>query len=149
MTVESIVFISTRKLEISNVATMQDNASALLFAFLPFAEEKAAARSTAIAMERPGPEDSNTLPEKDDVEKTKVTGDSPLKQAPAEMAIPATPEKVSTKNAEMAAPEDSIKTEVDSTPKEDSQEKAKLAADQDFELDVAEALKKVDLNFGA
>ena len=65
------------------------------------------------------------------------------------MAIPATPEKVSTKNAEMAAPEDSIKTEVDSTPKEDSQEKAKLAADQDFELDVAEALKKVDLNFCA
>ena len=47
----------------------------------------------------------------------------------------------------MAAQEDSTKMAADSTPKEDSQEKAKLAADQDFKLVVAEALRKVDLNF--
>ena len=109
-------------------------------------EEKAAVRSTAIAMERPGPEDSDTLPEKDDVEKTKVTGDSPLNQVPDEMAIESTPEKASTRNAEMAAREDSTEMEVDSTPREDSQEKAELAAEQDFELVVTDALEKVDIN---
>ena len=38
---------------------------------------------------------------------------------------------------------------VDSTPQENSQEKAELAADRDFKLVVAEALKKVDLNLSA
>ena len=37
----------------------------------------------------------------------------------------------------------------DSTPEEDSQEKAELAANKDFELVVTEALKKVDLNLSA
>ena len=38
-------------------------------------------------LEKPGPEDSDTFPVKDDIEKAKMTGDSPLKQAPDEMAI--------------------------------------------------------------
>ena len=97
------------------------------------AKEKAAAGDTTIAMEKPGPEDSDTPPEKDDMEKAK-------------MADNTTPEKVSTEKAEMAAQEDSIEMAADSTPKEDSQEKAELAADKDFELVITEALKKVDFN---
>ena len=62
------------------------------------------------------------------------------------MAIDTTPEKVSTRNAEMAAREGSIEMEVDSTPREDSQEKAELAAEQDFKLVVTDALEKVDIS---
>ena len=49
-------------------------------------------------------------------------------------------------STEMTAQEDSTKMTADSTPEEDPQEKAELAADKDFKLVVAEALKKVDLN---
>ena len=37
----------------------------------------------------------------------------------------------------------------DSTPEKEPQEKAELAANKDFELVVAEALKKVDFNLSA
>ena len=49
----------------------------------------------------------------------------------------------------MTAQEDSTEMAADSTPEEDPQEKAELAANKDFELVVAEALKKVDLNLSA
>ena len=67
MAVESITF--AYKLEVPNIATTQENATAYLFELLPFAEEKVATRDTAIAMEKTGLEDADTLPEKDDAEK--------------------------------------------------------------------------------
>ena len=38
--------------------------------------------------------------------------------------------------------------QVDSIPKEDFQEKAELATNQDFELGIADALEKVNVNSG-
>ena len=107
MAVESITFVHTQKLEIPNVTTTQENATAHLFVLLPFAEENVATRYTAIAMEKTGPEDADTLPEKDDVEKAKITGDSPLKQDPVEMAIDTTPQKASNREDKLATREDS------------------------------------------
>ena len=95
------------------------------------------------------PEDTNTPPERDDVEKTKITGDSLLKQAPDEMAIDAILQKVSTRDADMAAREDSTKMQVDSIPKEDSQEKAEYTTEQNFKLVVTDALEKIDINSNA
>ena len=136
MAVQCLVLIHPQELEIPNIqdfTTMKENATT---EDLPFAKEKAVAGDTAIAMEKPGPKDSDTLPERDDMEKAKMAADT-------------TPEKVSTEKAEMAAEEDSTEMAADSTPKEDSQEKAELAADQeDLELVVAEDPKKVNLNSG-
>ena len=73
MTVKGITFVY--KLEVPSTPTVQENAITHFFAFLPFAEEKAATRYTTITMEKPEPEDTDTLPEKHDIEKTKITGD--------------------------------------------------------------------------
>ena len=54
--------------------------------------------------------------------------------------------KVSSEKTEMAAQQDSTGMIDNATPEERSQEKAQLAADNDFKLVVAEALMKVDLN---
>ena len=148
MAIKSITFVYTLKLEIPNVTTIQENPTAHLFEFLPFAEEKAAVRYTAIVIEKPAPDDSSALPGTDEVEKAKMTGNSLLKQAFDEMAINATPEKASARNAEMAAQEDSTEMEVDATRKEDSQEKAQLAVDQHFELVITKALEKVNITSG-
>ena len=144
MAVEAITFVY--KLEVPRVTTAKENATAHLFPFLPFVEEKAATRQTAIMMEKPGPEDNDTLTEKNDVEKSKITGDSLLKQAPDEMAIDTTLEKVSIRDAEMAACKNSKEMQVDSIPREDSQEKAEATTEQDFELAVTDAMRKVDIN---
>ena len=144
MTVEGITFVY--KLEVPSVPTVQENAIEHFFALLLFAEEKAATRYTAIAMEEPEPEGTNTLPEKNDVEKTKITGDSLLKQGPDEMAIDIPLEEVSTRHTEMAAGEDSNEMQADSIPREDSQEKAEFTTEQDYELVVIDALEKIDIN---
>ena len=123
---------------------MQESATAEDFLF-----EKAAAGNTAIAIEKPGPKDSDTLLEKDDVEKAKMAGDSALKQAITEMAVNVTQEKNSTEKAEIAAKENSTEMAVESTPQEDSKEKPELATDQeDFDLVINEDPKKVYLDSG-
>ena len=108
-------------------------------------QKNAATKQTAIEIKKAGPEDTDTLPE-DDVENTKITGYSLLKQASDEMAINTTLEKVSTRDAKMAACENSKKMQVDSIPREDSQEKAEATTEQDFELVVIDAMRKVDIN---
>ena len=147
MAVKSITFVY--KLEIPNIATTQENATAHLFVLLPFAEENIATRYTAIAMEKTGPEDADTLPEKDDVEKAKITGDSPLKQDPDEMAIDATPQKASNRDDKVAPREGSKEMQVDSVPKAESQEKSERVTEQDFELVVTDALEKIDIKSDA
>ena len=144
MAVKTITFVY--KLEVPNIATIEENATAYLFELLPLAEEKVATRDITIAMEKTGLEDTGALPKKDDIEKAKITGDSPLKQDPDEMAIVATPQKVSNRDAEMAAREDSTEMQVDSISKEDSQEKAKYTTEQDFKLFVTNALEKININ---
>ena len=73
----------------------------------------------------------------------------------AEVPVSSTPRKISAKNPDMAvqehytektAQEDSPEMTVDTIPEVDSQEKAELAVDKDFELIVNKALKKVTLN---
>ena len=147
MAVKSITFVYN--LEVPNIATTQENTTAHLFALLPFAEEKVATRNTTIPMEKPVSEDIDTLPEKDGIEKAEITGDSLLKQAPAEMAIDATPQKIFDRDAKMPVWENFDEMQVDSIPKEDFQEKAELATNQDFELGIADALEKVDINSDA
>ena len=147
MAVQSLVLIHPRELEkpnIQNFATTQENTTA---EDLPFAKEKPAVGDDAIMMEKPGPGDSDTL-EKDDMEKAEMADDTTPEKATTEVAADTTQED-STEMAEMAAQEDSTEMAADSTPEEGSQEKAELAADKDFELVVAEALKKVDLNLSA
>ena len=65
------------------------------------------------------------------------------------MAINATPQKVSNRDAKMAAWEDSNKMQVDSIPKEDSEGKAEFATKQDFELGITNAIEKVDIDSDA
>ena len=138
MAVQHLILIHPRELEIPSIqdfAATKENATA---EDLPFFKEKTEVGDDAIATEKPGPEDSDTA-ETDDVEKARMANDATPEKATTEVAADATPRKVSTEIAE-------IQTQEVSSVQEDSTE---LAADKDFKLVVAEALKKVDLNLSA
>ena len=122
MVVQRLVLIHPRELEIPNI---QDFATT---------QEKAAAGDAAITMEKPGPEDCNILPEKNNVEKAKKAADFFPKKVSMRMAANLPPKKVST---EMA---------VDATSKRGFLEKANSAPKQDFGLVVVEDPEKVSLN---
>ena len=115
-------------------------------------EEYSEIGDEAIATENPGPEDSDVA-ETDDTEKGKKAEDTtPEKatevaseKATTKVAADATPRKVSTEIAETQTQEVSSE-KAEMAVQEDSTE---LAANKDFELVIAEALKKVDLNLSA
>ena len=104
MAVQRLVLIHPRELEIPSIRdfpTTKENATA---EDLPFSKEKVAVGDDTIAMEKPGPEDSDTT-ETDDVEKAKEAEDTTPEKATTKMGADATPRKVSTEIAKIETQE--------------------------------------------
>ena len=92
-------------------------------------------------MKKTGLENSDTLPKKEDIEKAKITGESPLKQDPDETPIITTLQKPSDKE-DM---EESHK-KFEFAKKQVQEDSTGLMTDKGFELDVTNALEKADVN---
>ena len=140
MAVQCLVLIHPRELEIPSIqdfAALGENATTK---DLPFSKEKTEAGDDPIALEKPGPEDLDTA-ETDDVEKARMANDATPEKATNEVVANTTPRKVSTEITEIQTQEVSLE-KAEMAVQEDSTE---LAANKDFQLVIAEALKKVDL----
>ena len=157
LAIQRLVLIHPHKLEIQCIqdfTTLKENASA---EDIPSFKEKNEVGHDAIALEKPGSEDSDAT-KRDHVEKvekeegvtpeettTKVANDTTPKKVSADVAAMETQE-VSSGKAEMVAQENSTEMTADSTPEEEPQEKASWQSIRTSSWSSLKPSKKVDLN---